>query len=290
MSARGARLASIRAVIFVLVGLALAACGPSPTAPSLEPGPSAVAERDGIRVSLTLDRAALPAGDRTLAVVTVENTTPERRLYQGGGCDFLASIDIATAAEVQPAVGQRWPGTAGRFKDLLNPTPGPSSQGMFVDERFVEPTRIVCTADLGVNELSAGQRLEMRAIWNGEVNGVVAAPGPARVTASFPYLGQPAGPDPFANAPQPIQAVIDVDVVDTGVRLLSPGQAIDAALGNAEFGAWLARAGAIERWRGVELEGSGHTLAVILIVGDQEGRASVDRVSGAVTFAQKLRP
>jgi hypothetical protein len=96
-----------------------------------------------------------------------------------------------------------------------------------------------------------------------------------------------AGPDAFADSPQPIEASVSVDVVDTGVRLLSPAQVIDAALGNAEFGAWLARAGAMERWQGVDLESSGHVLVVILSVGDQQGRASVDRVSGAVTFEQR---
>ena len=47
--------------------------------------------------------------------------------------------------------------------------------------------------DLRANSLSSGQRLEMRAVWNGEIDGAVVAPGPATVIASFPYLGRGVG-------------------------------------------------------------------------------------------------
>ena len=272
-----------------LLAFVVMACGGDPAPSSAAPsGPTATALRDGIQVSLTLDRATLPAVDRTLAVVTVENTGSARRLWQGGGCNFLASITIVTSALVAPPLGLSWNGIAGRFKDLLMPRPEPSKDGSFTDERFANAGRVGCPADLGVNTLEPGQRLEMHAIWSGEINGVVALPGPARVTASFPYLGPTAGPSAAAN-PQPIEAALDVVVADNGVRLLSPGQAIDAALANPAFSGWLAAAGEMANWDGVDLESSGRAFVVILSVHAVDGRAIVDRVSGAVTFEQRPR-
>lgn len=232
----------------------------------------------------------LPGGDRTLALVIVRNTTSEVRWWQGGGCDFVASITVATAAAVAPVAGMSWNGIAGQFKNLLLSVPAPSSDGEFVDERFAEPTHLACTADLRVNKLPAGQQLEMRAVWNGEINGAVAAPGPARVTASFPYLGLATGQAPHADQPQPIAAAIDVTVGDTGIHLLSPGQAVDAALRNPEFAAWLAAAGEMRNWTGVDLQASGHTYIVVLIGGTEQGRATVDRQTGAVSFERKPKP
>jgi hypothetical protein len=261
-----------------------------PDDPSATPaGPTAIADRDGVRVTLTLDRATLPAGDRTLASVSVENGTLERRLWSGGGCNFLATITVATAAPVMPVAGRKWNGIAGSFKDLLLVPPEASSEGVFVDQRFAGAPHVACTMELSVNELSAGQRLEMLASWNGEVGGVTAAPGPARVTASFPYLGPAVGGDPLARPVQPIEASVDVVVADTSVRLLSPGEAIDAALGNPQFVDWLTASGPMRTWDGVDLEASGHTFVVILMAGGQQGRASVDRATGAVSFEQRAR-
>jgi hypothetical protein len=275
---------------FLVAATVVAACGDSSPSPQTSAGPVGSATRDGLVVTVALDRAVLPSGDRTLAVVTVENRSPERRFYQGGGCDFLADVQIETTADVVPDPGVAWPGAFGRFKDLLRPAPIETREGYFVDERFADPTQIMCTADLGINEIGPGQRLEMRALWNGEISGTVAAPGPGRVIASFPYLGLGIQGELVGKPPQAIAATIAVDVADVGIRLLSPGQVIDAALGDPQFSGWLAAAGHIQGWDSVSLEGQGHVMVVVLGVQGVEGRASVDRVSGAVIFAKQPRP
>jgi hypothetical protein len=282
------------AIVALVVVSLCAGCGTE--APSGEAsaapiaGPVATATRDGLVVTRVVERAALTAGQRVWARVTVANGAPVVRHYQGGGCDFLASLQVRTAAAVAPAPGRQWDGAAGFFKTLVW-MPGPAESIAFIqDERFVDRGGVVaCPADLGVNDIKPGERLEMKAAWDGEVSGVVATAGPARVTASFPYLGQGGEGDLLGRPPQPIEAAIDVDVVDGGVRLRSPGEAIDAALSNPGFAAWVTGEPK-ERWQGVSLEARGHTLDVILDSGIDRGVAAVARATGAEAFSKRPRP
>lgn len=268
----------------VLITTLLAGCGteqPSSVVPEVSL-PPVTAARDGLLVTLAVERASLPAAARTWVSVSVINTSNEVRMWQGGGCNFLADIRIETATAVTPELGRVWKGLPGRFKQLVGPPTQASNRGSFIDERFVDQSGVACPADLRVNVISAGQRLQMKAAWDGEIEGVVAPPGPARIVASFPYLGPAGKPD----APQPIEATMGVDVIDQGVRLLSPGEAIDAALGNRDFADFLAAAG-MPDWSGVDIESHGHAYVVVLSLATIEGRATVDRQSGAVTFATR---
>lgn len=283
------RLRLIAALTATLISFA--GCGetPPPGGDPL-PGPVATATRDGLIVTLALDHAALTAGARAWAKVTILNTAPVVRHYQGGGCNFLTDITIRTAAAVAPERGRDWDGMASFFKNLILPNGAPDANAFFVDERFLDQGgEVACPADLGVNEIKPGERLEMKAAWSGEVQGVPATSGPARIVASFPYLGPANGGEMLGRQPQPIQAAIDVDVTDGGVRLLSPGLAIDAALANPGFAGWLA-ASPRSQWQGVLIESRGRMFDVILDSGTQRGTATVDRATGVVTFAKRPHP
>lgn len=283
---------SLRPIALVVAAVTIAiASGCGGDQSSAEPSAAeASSERDGVRVSLSVERAALPAGVRAWALVSVENTSPAVRRYQGGGCDFLASVTIETASAVTPDPGRDWKGIAGKFKQLVGPHAGASSAGSFIDEQFADQGQVVCTADLGVNEIKPGQRLEMRAAWNGEIFGVVAPPGPARVKASFPYLGPVARADAFDDPPQPVEATVPVEVIDEGRRLLSPGQAIDAALQDPRFAAWVGSAD-MGAWQGVGIEPAGDSFVVslsLMVDGvTVAGRATVNRQSGGVAFERQ---
>lgn len=287
------RLTAPARAIFALLLVTLVACGPEPSTGAPATGPSGSASRDGIIVTLTLDRAPLPSGTSSRALVTVVNSSSEPRLWQGGGCDFPATIAIDTAAEVTPPKGRLWQGTAGQFKGLLRPDPVSSRTGSYVDERFAHPTNVACPADLGVNSLGPGHRLMMTGVWDGQVNGVAAVAGAATVRATFPYLGRGAGqaaavdPSDLSNA---ITVTLPVEVSPPPGRLLSPGEAIDAALTNPEFGAWLAKAGPMQAWDGVDMEVRDGVSVVILYSRGEAGRASVDRWTGAVSFEVRARP
>src|SRR4051794_4589286 len=60
-------------------------------------GPVGEATRDGITVTVSLDRAVLTATEPAFAVVTVENRSPEPRFWQGGRCNLPASVWIDSA-------------------------------------------------------------------------------------------------------------------------------------------------------------------------------------------------
>jgi hypothetical protein len=241
---------------------------------------------DGVRVTLTLEHAPLPSAQRTRALVVVDNLSPEVRLWKGGGCGFLATVTIHTAADVHPDPGVNWPGRAGRFKRMASPGSDPSGDAPFIDARFADdPQQLICPANLAINRVQPGQRLEMRAVWNGEVATVAAPAGPATVTAEFPYLGQvPPGGDPL-EASRPIIASIDTEVVGAGIALLSADQIIDAALADRRFAAWLASA-VPAKWQGADFVTHGGKADVVLTLLKKgklmDGRATVDRTTGRV--------
>ena len=294
MTWRPARRATATLIPLIL-GVGLAGCGSTPPRPSGEPasqdpssspGPIAMSTLDGIRVTLSLERAPLPSAQRTRALVVVDNLSPDVRNWQGGGCNFLATVTIHTAVDVLPDPGVDWPGVAGRFKRLASPGSDPSDDAPFVDERFADdPEGLVCPANLSVNHLQPGQRLEWRIVWNGEVASVAAPAGPATVAAEFPYLGPvPAGVDPLEGT-KPIIASIDTEVVGAGVVFLSADQIIDAALADERFTAWL-RSAAPGKWQGTDFVSHGGTADVILTLLKKgvatDGWATVDRTTGRV--------
>ena len=252
-------------------------------------GPVGEATRDGITVTVSLDRAVLTATEQAFAVVTVENRSSEPRFWQGGRCNLPASVWIDSAANVTAPIGHDWPGTAGQLKDLVLPPSQPGRRAAFVAAGPVDPAgNVPCPASRGVNQLPPGQRLEIRASWAGEVNAVAAPPGPAVVTASFSYLGPGPHHDPSGVA-DAILARVAIPIAPSPVRLLAPGEAIDAALADRTFAAWLATAGGQATWDGAELEQLGGAYILVLRTRSQEARATVDRRSGTVTFEARPR-
>ncbi|HEY8439127.1 MAG TPA: hypothetical protein VIK65_10995 [Candidatus Limnocylindrales bacterium] len=276
------------------VGLALtagilAACGSDAEPTPSSSGPSGGATRDGVVVTISLDRSTLTSGELSSAVVTVENQSRQTRIWQGGRCNLPAAVWIDTAADVSAPVGRDWPGAAGHFKDLVLPESTPGARGTFVVAPIVDASTALCPASRGVNQLAPGRRLQLQATWAGEVNGVAAPAGPAVVTASFAYLGSGPVHDP-SPVDEAIQAQVSVDVAASPARLLGPGEAIDAALADPAFAAWVAGAGAISTWQGAELQPVDGAYAVILTVRNRDGRATVDRRSGAVSFEVRATP
>jgi hypothetical protein len=275
-----------RAAAAILVATIVAGCGteqPSKVLPDASPQP-VTAARDGLLVTLAVDRAILPAAGRTWVSVSVVNSSTEVRLWRGGGCNPLADVSISTATGVTPEHGRNLSGPAGTFKELAAPPVPESNVGWFVEESFVDKANFPCLTNLAINQISAGQRLEMRAAWDGEIQDAVAPPGPARIVASFPYLGRAGKPD----SPEPIEAMTTVDVMDQGVRLLSRGQAADAALSNPDFDAWVT-SNNIAAWSGVEVESHAHAYVFVVKLATREGRATVDRQTGAVSFDTRVR-
>jgi hypothetical protein len=241
---------------------------------------------DDVRVTLSLERSPLPAAQPTRALVVVDNLSPDVRDWLGAGCGLLATVTIHTAVDVHPDPGVNWPGAAGKFKRMASPGSDASADAPFIDARFADdPRRLICAANLAINHLKPGQRLEMSAVWNGEVATVAAPAGPATVSAEFAYLAGPAaGVDPFERV-RPIVVTIDTEVVGAGIALLSADQIIDAALADRRFAAWLASARPAA-WQDTDFVTHGSTADVVLTLSRKgrltDGRATVDRTTGRV--------
>lgn len=231
--------------------------GPSPSA-SLPVVTKATTEHD-IRVTLTLEGPPVSAA-RSFISATIENLGTRAVRWQGGGCnDPVATwIDVAGASEP----GRAWPGLLGRFKSkALDDGPNPNQGSYEAESRLTKPGEIpiFCTADLRVNQLEAGGVLRLRAAWSGMIGERAPAPtGPAVVTASFPYIGV-AGlvPNDRTDA-DPISVRIDTVVQppppapasgngQLGPVPLAPALAIDAALADPQFAAWV-QAAPEARW------------------------------------------
>jgi hypothetical protein len=90
--------------------------------------------------------------------------------------------------------------------------------------------------------------------------------------------------DPFGD-PNPIEATLGVDVVVGDITSISGAVAVDAALGDPRFAAWVGDS-VIGQWQGVDLNVTREVYTVTLERSDgagvKAGRVRVDRRTGAV--------
>ncbi len=98
----------------------------------------------------------------------------------------------------------------------------------------------MCTADLRIETLPAHRRLSMRAGWDGTYEGAPVPTGPATVEAVFPVIGvEGEVPDTdFDSHPLRVSARTAI-AGPAGAGVLAPALAVDAALGDPQFAAFL---------------------------------------------------
>jgi hypothetical protein len=247
-------------ILAALLGVVLAACASSsdpPPAAETAPTLTAVAQRDDVRVTLTLDGA--PArGSRWWARVEVVNAGARSIDWASGLCGDVADVFVDLSPAFAP--GRAWEGRLGTFKGAaLGKAMAGDAIGEFVAERrigeFGRAAREPCAWDVDADRLPAGGRLEMRAGWDVAFeNGRGAPPGPAHVVASFGYIGPSVGPLADPGAAHSLLATIDVAVSPAaGEPQLTPAQAVDVALSDPGFAAWVLERGE-DTWAETRLE------------------------------------
>ena len=225
----------------------------SPTArndrPSPTPIPSPPADlttrlvkaRDGIRVTIELDRNPLPAGEATWATLTVQNRGRTDAKWFHDGCAIPAGIS-------GQIVGTRWrpgmehSGQAGVFKArVLDATGGDVIRITFTHERHIGKGGIGC-ADIGITDtIASGDSLVHRARWDGNAAPALGPPpsGPVELTgrAGYYYRGnEPAG----LIKSGVIELRADGWIVGgKDPTWLDPPEVIDAALADPGFIRWI---------------------------------------------------
>jgi hypothetical protein len=260
----------------------------SPTPHPSAPYGSATVEEDGIRLTLALDKDATSFGERVWAEVTVENIGSDAVIWgHSSTCTWPAGAWFSAAGE--PAVIGRtdWPGDQGVLKNIT--VSARSTDVYFTPEEFADfEGNWGCTSDLVRDEVQPGERLSHRFAWDTTGQGGMPPPGGRYLAEStFYYMGRGSVSPDAHPAEHEVSVRVALDVEGPSRDYLSPGEAIDLLLADAEFVRQLA-ANPRERWTGADLtwDDEQWTIELRLQGPDEALVATIDAISGAVSGVQ----
>ena len=167
-----------RSIRLALIAALLSACGGALSPAPRSPDPiSRSVERDGVRVTLSLQQRTYAPGDVVWADVKIENTTDAAISWLGGGCNFPARVSAKPAGastEIPFIPDSAW-------QSYIAGQGGP-----------------ICTMEIRENKLAAHGTLSLRAGWDGSLlrGGSRAPNGDAEINALFP-MGTLSKSDPI---------------------------------------------------------------------------------------------
>jgi hypothetical protein len=219
---------------------------PAPTPPTGPLPLTAVAEKDGVRVRITLEHDPMPALALTRITTEVRNLGSDTLHWQSDGC--ATSVDISaemTGSAWRPGVEQQ--DVAKQFKDYAldhvfrtDPLSPPSLR--FVPPEMVDKGSYAC-ADVGIDhEIAPGNTIEAVRVWDGAAGLRWGPPPTGAVTITGTFDSYWRG----AKAPSPSRTGrldVRLDAWVSGgadATWLSPPEVADAALADPAFAAYLA--------------------------------------------------
>ena len=198
------------------------------------------ATRDDIRVTVTLQRNPLPAGELSWVKTKVENIGDTNVTWFHGGC--ATSVGVGGVVRTDWRVGSVHEGQRQAFKDAaLGKDYGESSYDSpfvsFVPRDRLRTGSYGC-ADVGISEkLSPGASLKATHWWSGLDRATKALPpsGPVTLDIWSNYFWRGKEPDQITDA---VTFELTLDAWVSGGSSdsrPSPGEIVDAALGDAAF-------------------------------------------------------
>lgn len=203
---------------------------------------SATVERDGVRVTMTLEHNPMPAGEPTWITTTVLNTGRDVLNWASGGCETTLNV-YGTMADFAWRPGVRQTGPAMRWKEwALDRLPEGAVNIGFLPEGLVGKAEVgeYGCGDIFIgHRLGPGERIVQRALWNGLAIRV-GAPPPTGIVSLNGTLDchWRAGQNECAN--DPIEVRLDAWVRGSpAAPRIHPAEAVDLALANPEFATWL---------------------------------------------------
>jgi hypothetical protein len=190
-------------------------------------------ERDGIRVTVQLDRNPLPAGEPTWATVAVTNIGQGILSWTHDGC----AIPVAVRGHLPGASwrpGQAQTGPSAEFKERVIEQMADGIAISFVPEEMVGVGRIGCADTAITDTILAGRSITQRAQWDGMAYLRLGLPpsGPLTIRgwAGYYFRGRHEPPNVLE------EGVIELDgdawiVGGKDPSWLDPPEVIDVALG-----------------------------------------------------------
>ena len=269
--------------------IAIQGCGGPPPPSTSDAGAAASATRDGIAITLTIERDSLETGQVLRARVQVRSVTAEPVLWWGGGCRLDGTLTVRPDARAEPDQALNWVGDAARLKALLlsgSMVPAPPGASIDTDGSFDIGDAVACRADRGFNVLEPGGNLDSEVAWQAvDLLGAPLPPGTYRVRASFPWVGPETAVDPalidLARDLEPLVVETPLTLAGNGLDLTA-GQAVDRVLADPDTARWLA-AHPEQTWRATNLRWAGDRWLVELRTTlGSDARVSVHGRSGRV--------
>jgi len=230
-------------IVFFLAGGCARLGNPGETTGSLPSG-AVAAQQDGVELQVAVTPAAVAPGEQTTITVVFTNRREEPLMYDSGGC--FAHIEITAALPLDP-VGRTWTGNAAWFKafalaDGYGPGGVPATAPI-----VLRPIPEACDTGTGYQSpLDPGAVLSATLQWPTEyVAGVAVLPQDLPVNVSVGYdlqNGPPSYPPDYTGIRgswiaefNRIQIDTTVTVTGDAPKVITAGEAIDAALGDPAF-------------------------------------------------------
>jgi hypothetical protein len=203
----------------------------------------AVQERDDIRVEIELQRNPLPAGEPSWVKVRVTNEGRTDVTWFHDGC--AEPVSVHGLSRVAWPMGEEQQGQAGKFKTYalgghIAAEPDPHGVLSFVAKERLHTGSAGC-ADVGiVDTIKPGESIGATRWWSGFTDPHRALPvdGPATISGFAAYYSR--GGEPTDIDDQAIRLELGAWITnDAAADRLSPGQAVDAALSDPDFAAYV---------------------------------------------------
>ncbi len=205
-----------------------------------------VAEADGLRLVAMFDRVEVEPGGSLTVALRIENTRSTDVVFDEPCHPQSMTVDVHEPVE---PIGREWDGIAAAFKTYVLETSSGSPMESSIRERHQTGVAAqACHAPNGpgggdgflpTTIIPAGTTYETFLTWTAEiVPGVPALSGVAPFAIRVPYDHESSGGGLISAATVGTSGAILV--LDGGAQTaISAGQALDAALGDRQFAAWL---------------------------------------------------
>jgi hypothetical protein len=206
--------------------------GESPGEPPADLPLAATVERDGVRLTIELERNPMPAGEWTRVRTEVTNLGPGPLTWFHDGCATLVWV----SGEMP---GSRWRSGFATFDGQLGDFERRAHERTTGDGLirivFLEEARIgrgsYGCADIGLSDvIAAGETLERVRIWDGFAFSLLAPPpgGPVRLTGTFGYYWRGEEPRNIVDRTMSVELAAWIEPID--IPFIHPSEAIDVAL------------------------------------------------------------